>query len=114
MNEEVAWDSERRLWTGGAARYRQLVDFQCVMAFPAPAGIMRFDAIMNSIDKMPRWWSVEMSDKFVTNPAKDITVLAYKATARREGEKPYEAFCTSTYCCFEGGLRLVHDQQSPA
>jgi hypothetical protein len=114
MKEEVAWDIERQLWTGGGVAYRRLVDPQCVMAFPAPGGLMRFDAIMASIDKMPRWSSVEMSDRMMTHPAKDVTVLAYKARGRREDEKPYDAFCTSTYWRSGEGWRLVQHQQSPA
>ena len=114
MNEDVAWEIERQLWTGGAAHYRKLVDPRCVMAFPAPGGLMDFDAIMASLDKMPRWSSVELSEKIVTHPAKDVTVLAYKARGRREGENPYDAFCTSTYCRSGEAWQLVQHQQSPA
>jgi len=114
MKEEVAWEIERQLWTGGAMAYRKLVDPRCVMAFPPPGGVMPFDVIIASIERMPRWLSVEMTDRIVTHPAQDVTVLAYKAEGRRAGEKPYEAFCTSTYCRFGEDWRLVQHQQSPA
>lgn len=114
MQDEVAWNMERQLWTGGAAHYRKLVDPHCVMAFPAPGGLMSVAAIMKSIDQMPRWSSVQMSDRIVTHPIKDVTVLAYRATGWRDDEMPYTAFCTSTYCRSGAGWQLVQHQQSPA
>lgn len=114
MKDDEAWDVELQLWTGGATHYRKYVDPRCVMAFPVPAGIMPFDAIMKSLDKMPRWSSVKMVDKLLTHPADDVMVLAYKAEGTRAAEAAYNAFCTSTYRHAEDGWRLVQHQQTPA
>ena len=40
MTDEEAWRVEERFWTGGEEHYREALDPACVMAFPAPAGIM--------------------------------------------------------------------------
>lgn len=40
-------------------------------------------------------------------------VLAYRATARREGEEPYTALCMSVYEDRDIGWRIVAHQQTP-
>ena len=38
--DEEAWEAEEAFWTGGADRHAEALDPECVMAFPAPAGIV--------------------------------------------------------------------------
>ena len=114
MKDAEIWSIEEELWTGGPDHYRKIMDPHCVMAFPAPAGILSCDAIMKSLDDMPRWSSVEMSDQHAQRPAHELIVLAYKAEGEREGYKAYRVFCTSTYCLAGDGWRLIQHQQSPA
>ena len=49
MADEEAWRAEERFWTGGEDHYRGALDPECVMAFPAPAGIMHGAGIAQSL-----------------------------------------------------------------
>ena len=114
MTDEEAWAMERAFWTGGAERYREAIDPACVMAFPAPAGIVAGPEIVRSLADAPRWASVRTIEPQVARPGDDVLVLAYKAEGRREGAAPYVAYCTSTYRRSGGRWRLVQHQQTPA
>jgi hypothetical protein len=113
MIDEEVLRMERAFWTGGADHYRDAIDPACVMAFPAPAGILTGPEIVRSLADAPRWASVGMTEARVSRPAPDLLVLAYRAEGRREGAPPYAAFCTSTYYRFNGCWRLVQHQQTP-
>jgi hypothetical protein len=113
MTDEEAWRTERAFWTGGADHYRDAIDPACVMAFPAPAGIIAGPEIVPSLAGAPRWSSVGMTDTRVSRPASDLLVLAYRAEGTREGASPYHVYCTSTYCLSDGRWRLVQHQQTP-
>src|SRR3954468_22515285 len=72
-------------------------------AFPAPVGIMRSNAILQSLARAPRWSSVEISERHVVRPTSELIALGYRARANRAGAEPYEAFCTSSYRATTGG-----------
>ncbi len=114
MTDEEAWATERGFWTGGADHYRDAIDPACVMAFPAPAGIIAGAEIVRSLADAPRWSSVRIAETRAARPAPDLLVLAYRAEGRREGVAPYSAYCTSTYHRSGGRWRLVQHQQTPA
>ena len=115
MTDDEAWRMEERFWTGGADHYREALDPACVMAFPAPAGIIAGAGIARSLAGAPRWSSVAMTETEVGRPAADLLVLAYKARGLRDGAPPYEAYCTSTYHRRgDDRWRLVQHQQTPA
>ena len=114
MTHDEAWRAEERFWFGGAEHFRQALDPACVMAFPAPAGIMQGAGIAESLAGAPRWSSLDMTERHVARPAPDLLVLAYKARGFRDGVVPYLAYCTSTYRRDGGGWRLVQHQQTPA
>jgi hypothetical protein len=113
MTDEEAWRAEERFWTAGAEHYREALDPACVMALPAPAGIMHGAGIAQSLADAPRWSSVTMAEAHVGRPAPDLLVLAYKARGLRDGAAPYEAYCTSTYRDAGDRWRLVQHQQTP-
>ena len=113
MTDEEAWRVEERFWTGGEEHYREALDPACVMAFPAPAGIMHGAGIARSLAGAPRWASVEMAGRHAARPAADLLVLAYKARGTRDGAPPYEAYCTSTHRRDGDRWRLVQHQQTP-
>ena len=113
MTDEEAWRAEERFWTGGEDHYSEALDPECVMAFPAPAGIMRGGAaIARSLAGVPRWASVEMAERHVGRPTADLLVLAYRARGSRDGAAPYGAYCTSTYRDDGYRWRLVQHQQT--
>lgn len=113
MNDEQVWKLEQRLWLEGAAVYQELLDPQCVMAFPEPVGILRGTAIVQSVEAGPRWSKVTMTLRTVGRPDTQTIVLAYRAEGERAGAEDYIAFCTSTYRCSGGQCKLVQHQQTP-
>lgn len=113
MTDDEAWRAEERFWTDGEDHYREALDPACVMAFPAPAGIIAGSAIAQSLAGAPHWASVEIAERHVGRPAADLLVLAYKARGLRDGAAPYEAYCTSTYRRAGDHWRLIQHQQTP-
>ena len=111
-NADDLWNLEERFWTGGADSARGLTATDAVMVFPYPAGILRGDAIWESMAQAPRWRSVLMSDRVMTRQG-DTAVLAYHASAERDGVPIYEALCASTYLRDEGAWVLMAHQQTP-
>ena len=113
MDDDAIWNSEERFWTGGTDHYQSALDPECVMAFPAPVGIMSGPSITQSLAQAPRWASVAMSERHVVRPGPGLLVIGYRAKGSREGTAPYEAFCTSCYRSSDDGWKLVQHQQTP-
>ncbi len=111
MADDV-WRIEESFWTGGVEVYEKGLDADCIMAFPPPAGIMKRDAILRSIERAPRWTAVEMSDRQTSFPTEGVGVLAYRARSEREGSI-YEAVCTSVYILRDDRWSMVQHQQTP-
>jgi len=115
MDADEAWAREAAFWTGDAAAARAALDPGCVMAFPAPAGIIAgADAILAGLQAAPRWQDVAMEGRILAAPDPALRVLAYRAEARRAEGAPYRAVCTSVWRRDGGGWRLVQHQQTPA
>jgi len=113
MNEtDHLWDLERRFWLEGPQHYRAAMDPACVMVFPS--GVLRAEAILDSLMGAPRWESVAMVERALARPADELAVLAYRAMAVREGAEPHTAWCSSTYRRDGPRWRLVQHQQTPA
>ena len=111
MTEDEAFDLERRLWLGGPDLYDDMLDQGCLMAF-AGVGILDRTRILQTLRDMPRWSDVTMRERHFTRPDERLSVLGYKAEARRAGEAPYTALCLSTYRRTPGGWRLLQHQQT--
>lgn len=110
--EDTLWAIEERFWTLGAESARTMTAKGAVFVFPYPVGILQGDRIWREDLVAQRWRSVEFSERCF-NWEKDIAVLAYRASADREGEPAYEAYCTSSYLNDDGTwLRILH-QQTP-
>jgi hypothetical protein len=114
MEDEEALGMERVFWTSDADHCRRAIDPSCIMAFPAPTGIMSGPEIVRSLADTPRWSSVVMTETHFARPAPDLLVLAYRAEGRRDGLPPYRAYCTSTYRLSGRRWLLVQHQQTPA
>lgn len=113
MNDGAAWSLEERFWTAGEDHYQAALDPACIMAFPAPAGILSGPSIAGSLAGAPRWSAVEMRDRVVARPHPGLLVLGYRALGSRDGAAPYEAFCTSSYRLTDEGWKLFQHQQTP-
>ncbi len=111
MDDERAWELERRFWLEGSTTYATLLDPECLMAFPG-IGVMRSADILASLKDAPRWVSVRITQRTIGRPSKSVMVLGYKAEGQREGATPYLAFCTSTYRADEHRWRLVQHKQT--
>lgn len=112
MNEtDHLWDLERRFWLRGPEHFARALDPDGVMVFPF--GVLRGAAITASLEGAPRWASVEIGERTLAQPTGELAVLAYRASGRRDGEAPYEAWCSSTYRRDGPGWRLVQHQQTP-
>lgn len=103
MEDHRVWDFEQSLWLGGADRYRELVDDECLMVLPAPPFVMSGAQAIEAVADTPRWDDVKFSNGQIARPQEGLIVIAYDAHARR-GDKSYQAFCTSTL------RRLAHEE----
>lgn len=113
MDDERIWSFEESLWTGGAERYRALVDKECLMILPEPPFVMRGEQAIAAVSDTPRWGHVTLSEREVSRPQEGLIVIAYKANAEGGGQ-PYEAHCTSTYRRLaHEEWRVVQHQQTP-
>lgn len=113
MDDAHAWETERRLWLEGPDTYRKLLDAQCIMAFPAPVGLMHGPSIIGSLEGVPRWDRVTMADRTIGRPTHGCVVPGYRAEGHRADSRPYAAYCTSTYCDTGTGWKLAQHQQTP-
>jgi hypothetical protein len=104
MDDPRIWDFEKSLWTGGADRYRELVDDQCVMVLPTSPWVFSGAEAIEAVSDTPRWSEVTFSEQRVIRPEEGLIVIAYHARASRDGGEAYEAYCTSTL------RRLAHEQ----
>lgn len=107
------WRLEEKLWLSGSEVFRSVMDSDAVMVFPVPAGIMRAEAALEGLEGSPRWRTVVFRDQTAT-VRDELAVLAYRASAEREGAPIYEALCASTWLRDGSGWRLMSHQQTPA
>ena len=103
MEDHRVWGFEKSLWTGGADRYRELVDDECLMVLPQPPFVMSGAQAIEAVADTPLWEDVEISNGQIARPEEGLIVIAYDARAKRDGET-YRAFCTSTL------RRLSHEE----
>jgi hypothetical protein len=61
MTDDRAWTEDKLFRTGGEEHYRRMLDDECIMVFPAPAGIIAGPDIARSLKNAPRWAVVEMT-----------------------------------------------------
>jgi len=114
MDDERIWGSEEGLWIGDAKRYHETIAAECLMVLPAKPFIMTGEQAKDAVSETPRWTKVELSERQVSRPQEGLIVIAYKATAERDGTKPYEAYCTTVYRMIEHGTwKVVQHQQLP-
>lgn len=108
---EQLWNDEHSFWTGEAEFYETRLAETSLMVFPAPTGILQRDAIMVTLSQAPRWQSVTFSQQAFATPASNVRLLAYRASADRDGAH-YECYCSSTYLLDGERWLLAHHQQT--
>ena len=113
MDRDDIWRIEESFWLEGPSFYDKHLAEQCVMAFPAPAGVLPAEKVRSSLKDAPRWTSVTMSDRVVAQPDGATLIVGYRAAGSRPGSAGYAAFCTSTYRQNGKAWKLVQHQQTP-
>ena len=84
---------ERAFWSEIADTdfYRAHITDNAVMVFPAPYGIMEYDAILEAVEGATRWEECTFSDFQLVELTDDSAVVAYRADARRPNGPTYAA-----------------------
>ncbi len=79
-----------------------------------PGGIV-LDERAEAVESMggSPWASFELSGERVLDLGDGAAVVAYRATAQRDGGQPYTALFNSTYVREDGAWRLAVHQQTP-
>ena len=114
MDDDRVWTFEESLWTADAEHYRESIDDECLMVLPAPPYVMSGQQAVEAVSSTPRWSKVELSERQVKRPQEGLIVIAYKASAERDGIPPYVAHCTSTYRRLSHeNWKVVQHQQTP-
>lgn len=115
MDDERVWRFEEDLWTADAAHYRATIDDACVMVLPAAPYVMSGEQSVEAVANTPRWARVAFSEQQVVRPEHGLIVIGYHVRAERDGQAPYEAYCTSTYRRLDPQQwRVVQHQQTLA
>jgi hypothetical protein len=108
--ERSAWEA---LSTEGAAApfYEKVLAREVLMLLPGGMVIDDRAQVIDSMRGAP-WSSYELRDLRVLTLRSDAAVVAYSATAIRDGHE-YQALFNSTYVREDGEWRLALHQQTP-
>ena len=112
MTDDEFWQVEDGFWTRGRDHYERWFSPHCVAGFPKPAGIMEGNGFVADLPEAGGWHGVEMSERVVSRPTSNVTVLAYLGLGRRDAET-YRCICTSTYVLVDETWQMVQHQQTP-
>ncbi len=105
---------EEQLWKGDADFYVRTLTEDALMAFPAPAGLLDKAQIVQSIATSQRWKEVTFHARHFVQPTANVAILAYRVSARREGQEArYAALASSVYVERNGSWELAFHQQTP-
>ena len=107
--EEAGWaalSSDR-----GASFYDDNMADEGLMVFPGV--VMNKADALAAIKSAKPWSEHRLTDVAVRLLSGDAALIAYRATARREGAAEYRAMMTSVYMRRAGRWLLVLHQQSP-
>jgi hypothetical protein len=112
MADPDFWELEKRFWVGGEEHYGPNLHCDAAMVFTAPVGILSGEAIVEAMNREPRWSSVTMDERLLTRPAENLVTLAYRATAARGDAESCRFYCSSTYYRERKTWRLIQHQQT--
>ena len=103
---------ERGFWAsaGDGSYYEQHMhdDGRCLL----PVGAMDKPATVAAIADAEPWASYDFGDIRVHEPAGDVAVLTYAATATRGSSNAYQALVGTTYSRVDGAWKLLIHQQT--
>ena len=112
MPDQDLWEIERRFWLDGADVCRRSMTGDAAMVLSPPAGVVKADSVLETIEAGPRWDDVDIEALHEAERA-GTAVLVYKATGRRSASPTYVAYCSSVYVRDEGEWKMLSHQQTP-
>jgi hypothetical protein len=95
MTDAEFWETERRLWLGGADVFRRWVAAECLMVFPDPTGIMDGPAVVEGIGPGPRWERVDFGEATLRRAGSEAPSTG-RSAARATSGKPAPGGSSST------------------
>ena len=105
---------EKKFWTGDAEFYRQNVDASCLVAFSAEmAGVMSNKDLAATAKDGNRWKKLDIKLKGLVEPADDVAILSYEASATRSNGEPYAALVSTGYAKRSDGWKMMFHQHTP-
>lgn len=110
MSEGI-WDEERTLWLGGAAEAARRLDDVCLLVL-GQGGVLTRDEAIAALADTPPWHEITLADRALVE-TDELCVLAYRATARRQGMPAHRAICTTTWLRRDGDWRIVQHHRTP-
>ena len=111
--EREGWRALSRNGEAAGRFYAEHLAVNVLMLLPGGMVLDDRDQVIEAMGGSP-WSSFELSDERVLELGNgDCAVVAYRATAQREGSEPYAALFNSTYVRQEGAWRLAIHQQTP-
>ena len=94
--------------------YQELVDEACVMVLTTAPFILSGGEAIGAVSDTPRWSRVQFSEERSAQPRDDAVVIAYRASAERDGGDAYAAYSTTARHRASGEVfRVVQHQQLP-
>jgi Domain of unknown function (DUF4440) len=110
--EEQGWQALSSSGAAAAEFYRHVLDETVAMLLPG--GLMLDDrvTIIKSMSAQP-WSSYQLQDLRVLEPAPDMGIVVYQASAQRDDVSPYSALMSSLYVRRADGWKLAMHQQTP-
>ena len=109
--ERAGWQALSAGGDEAASFYAEVLAKDVLMLLPGGMVVDDRDRVIDSMRGAP-WTSFELTDERVLDLSRDSAVVAYQATARREGSE-YRALFNSTYVRENDSWKLALHQQTP-
>ena len=107
--EEQGWQA---LADGtGADFYRRYLTDDALMV--VPGGVLSREVVLQFMESAPPWAWFRIEAARVLPLTEDSAVVAYQATAQREGQAEYSALMSTVYVRRDGAWKVAFHQQTP-
>ncbi len=110
--EHEGWEALSTSGNAAGRFYTENLAVDVLMLLPGGMILDDRDEVIEAMRGSP-WTSFALSDERVLELAEGSAVVAYRATAQREGDEPYTALFNSTYVREDSVWRLAVHQQTP-
>ena len=110
--EEEGWQALSSSPAAATEFYDGVLDERVVMLLPGNTLLKDRAQILQSMAGQP-WQAYELKQLALHEPADDIAVVVYSATAHRQGSQKYSALVSSTYVRRPDGWKLTMHTQTP-